>query len=282
MMNRYGLIILLGFLCSFVKAMDDCTFEFIQATSHDLSQLVELMNEEGYLEDNAIVVPPKRFREAYFKGAIERNELYVIKYGSKVVGYKKLFLMDDAARKRDILENEIRCMGERSESQMKGAISVCNSIVSFEPFLDDQLVFDRPVFIYNGGDFTKKAYRGQGLNKLLMQKALDSIKEKTKEMVYATDSEAITMVYGITGSNGAFAPGSASDRTRPIVKTFVPFARNIADELQKSKKDKDVVQHERFKAFKPSFDPDAQEFKPLADEFSVPGAGVVLSYSLSE
>ncbi len=269
-MNRYGLLILLGFFCSIIVAMED-SFEYSRASLQDVPALVELMNEEGHQEEG-IVVPSKSFRAAYFQGAVENDELYVVKHGSKVVGYKKLFLMDNKSKKQDILEHEIRCLGQSSESLMKGTIQVCDEGVIFQASADNQAQGGRPVYMYTGGDFTKKKYRGRGLNKLLMQAALDAVRSKTKEAIETDNSDTLNIVYGITESNGAFNPGSICDRTLSIVKSFVPFAQSI------SNTNKNEVYHERFKAFKPSFAEDADEFKPLSDEFSVPGAGVVLTY----
>ncbi len=258
--------------------MNEASFNCSSAIDSDVPALVQLMNEEGCQEEG-IVVPPKKFRESYFKGAIEDGHLYVIKDGSTIVGYKKLFLMDDQEKRNAILENEIRSQGAHAKPLMHGIVRVDGTTVMFED-ASTQSHGTKPVYIYNGGDFTKKRYRGRGLNKQLMCAALNAIKEKTKEHLKATDSNAVNIVYGITESNGAFEQGSSSDRTNPIAKSFLPFAQSIATELKKEGS-KNTLYHERFKAYKPSFDPESKECVPLSDEFSVEGAGVVLSYPLN-
>ncbi len=280
-MNRYVLSI--TFFVSFFSAlysMEPENFEFRLATSDDLNSLVCLMNEEGCQEEG-IVIPPEKFRAVYFQNAIDNKELFVIAKDEEVIGYKKLFLMDEEAKRNSILEDEIRCKGAQSELLNKGTFFYDGvNEVQFVEFSEQQPSFKNQVYIYNGGDFTKKAFRRRGLNKALMLVALRAVKPKTEDYIAKHKCDAVSLVYGITGGNGAFSPGLSSDRTRPITRAFLPYAREIATGFDKESSQIFCVLHERYKAFKPSFDPEDNEFKPLSDEFSIPGAGVVLSFPI--
>lgn len=276
-MNQFILIV---FLCSFFaisQGTDQSSFVYAQATHSDVPALVQLMNEQG-IHEEGIVVPPVKFRKAYFQSAIEAGHLYVVKDGSAVVAYKKLLLLDDPKQRDSILEDEIRCEGKHVKSIMQGIIRVDGTGVAFE---DGSLPQNtgRTTYVYTGGDFTSKKYRGRGVNKALMNMALSAIKVRTREHVIKNKSDGLSMVFGITGPNGASEPGSKHDRTCPIAKSFLLFAQGIAKELDKDDT-RTVLDHRRSRAYKPSFDPTSDSFEPLADEYAVSGAGVVLTYPI--
>ncbi|HRN77749.1 MAG TPA: GNAT family N-acetyltransferase [Candidatus Dependentiae bacterium] len=277
-MNKFLIIVFTCFFSSLVAIADEYNFRL--ATPTDLDSLVNLMNKEASTEEG-IVIPPKKFRSAYFQSAIENNELFVVTQGEHIIGYKKLFVIDDQEKQLSILEDEIRCQGADSELIYNGVISYENNVINFFEHNDQQLKIDNAVYIYNGGDFTKKEYRGQGLNKLLMQKALDSIASKVIDYIQHNKSAYIALLYGITENNGSYTPGAMHDRTRPIVSQFVPFAQHVAACIGYSSKINSVL-HTRYRAFKPSFDQESTEFKPLSDEYAVPGAGVVLAFPLKK
>ncbi len=280
-MNQYLLITLFLSLFSPLVAMENNEYEFRLATRNDLASLVHLVNEEACQEEG-IVIPPKKFRNAYFQSAIDNQELFVISDGQQVVGYKKLFVMDDEFKKKAILEEELRCSGAHAKSTYRGSITY-DDVTHDLQFVESSDAGSRPgacTYLYNGVDFTRKTLRGRGLNQALMRAAFDSVIAKTKEYVLEHSNDGVAMVYGITESNGAFDPGASCDRTCPITRLFVPFAQEIAEHVHPDESKSNKMLHERYVAFKPSFDPDEHEFKPLPDECSVEGRGVVLSYLL--
>ena len=80
-MNRYVLSSTFFVFCfSALYAMESEKFEFRLATRGDLDSVVRLMDKEAYLEEG-IVIPPKKFRAAYFAKAIDKQQLFVVSDG---------------------------------------------------------------------------------------------------------------------------------------------------------------------------------------------------------
>src|SRR3972149_9836688 len=181
-MNNSRVISILLFIFSFVSAMGPEGFEFRRATCDDLNSLVCLMNEEAYQEEG-IVVPPQKFRESYLRSAIDNGELFVISDGTKIVGYKKLFLMSDAVKRDSVLEEELRCIGSHAERLYRGVVSYEAPDIQFEKSEQSIPLPGNAAYIYTGVDFTEKSFRGRGLNNLLMRAALNAIQPNIIEYV---------------------------------------------------------------------------------------------------
>jgi hypothetical protein len=290
-------VLLLGFIImNKIKAMiltvffyfsSVFSYQFRLATMADLPGLVQLMNDEVCLEAG-VIVPPKMFRDAYFKIAIQAQQLFVITVDTtaqkdKVIGYKKLFLMDNVQECNDILKDEIRSRGPL-DAFYKGCITLTHdqSARFTESFFDEYSIEPHTTYIYNGGDFTKKSFRRKGLNHNLMMEALKSIASKVVDHINREKTTHLGMVFGITEDNGAFHAGCKNDRTVPIAKAFITYAmKAIVPKVNGGSIMSNGVSHERYYSYKPTFDENGTEFKPLNDEYSVDGNGVVLRYDLN-
>ena len=274
-MNKIVSIFLSVSLFSGVFAMQDDTYDFRLATQDDISSVVKVINTEAYMEKN-IVTPPKKFMPNYIEQLVQKGRLFIVADSKEVVAYKKLFVMDDPAERGGVLNDEIRC---NSIPTYSGTILYENDALKFQEGTNNACP-SAITYIYNGGDYTKKENRGKGLNTKLMHYALKVIKNKTIENINTEKSKELALVYGITAANGAFNLGDPEkDRTYSIAKAFIPFAQGVSEEFADSKGAPHVT-HQRYEAYMPSFAADSDTFKPLDDEYSLEGKGVVLQYPL--
>ena len=242
------------------------------ACQEDTLQLLQLINTQAIHDRDKIVILPKKFRLMALEAGIKKNRYFIAENAGHIVGYKKLFLMTDEEEKKDVLAHEIRCINNECNCTFNGLIDkngVFHENGSAQPNNDYDLC------IYNGGDFTLPTYRGKGINQQLTNYALMSLIGQVRQQMQKTKASAITMLFGLTQANAGQYPGSFSDRTSTIVKSFKIFLNEIENRQNESP----LIYH-RYRAFMPTFDPESQECKPLADEYSIPGFGCVLTYQL--
>ena len=242
------------------------------ALQEDKSQLLELINTQAVYDSDKIVILPKKFRSIALEAGIQKKRYFVAENNGKIIGYKKLFVMTDEEEKSDVLANEIRCVNNDHNRTFAGLIDAQGVFNDLEAGQSHNCY---NLCIYNGADFTMQDYRGKGVNKQLTNFALLSLVDQAKQLIHEKKSHAITMLYGITQANAGEFPGAASDRTSSIVQSFKLFLQKL-----ENRQDPITLHHHRYRAFKPTFDPESQECKPLSDEHSVAGYGCVLMYQL--
>lgn len=242
------------------------------ACQKDIPQLLELINTQAIHDRDKIVILPKKFRSMALEAGIKKNRYFIAENAGQIVGYKKLFLMTDEEEKRDVLAHEIRCVNNESNCTFTGLIDKDGA---FHENRSAQPNNGYDLCIYNGGDFTSPTYRGKGINQQLTNYALMSLIGQVQQQMQKTKASAITMLFGLTQANAGEYPGSSSDRTPTIVKSF----RILLNEMGNRQNECPLMYH-RYRAFMPTFDPESQECKPLADEHSIPGFGCVLTHQL--
>lgn len=258
--------------------------EYRKAELNDAEGILSLINNYGVNDNDKIVILPKLFRLQAIESAIEKGRLFVAcnKQNNAVIGYKKLFLLSDAQERTETLEQEIRCTGDQSELVDTAYFSNVDKYRA-------RCVADRSSIVcgdnsdtcvYNGADFTHPDFRARGINTNLTDTALGLIKESVRAHMDRNKAKRLIMVYGLTQPNDYDLDGNGGSRTSSIVRSFVSFIRGVIPFIED-----DIVtliQHNRYKAFMPTFDPNATECKPLSDEQAVAGFGNVLLYSLTK
>ncbi len=205
---------------------------------------------------------------------IEKQQLFVARQDSGIVGFTKLFVIENTEEQQDILQNEIRSHAPSAQPVFSGSFDSVS--LKLTPNNESAQYGPNSTFIYKGADFTAPYHRGKGINKKLTIQALQIIKQQTTDQVNKKNSTDIVLVYGLVNKIAGKIPGDEFDRTSSIIKQFVPFAHEIAAESGYSQNF--PIEHHRYGAFKPSFDPNAQECTPLPDEYSVKGVGCILRY----
>lgn len=248
-------------------------YNYRTAKEKDVPGLLKLMNEQAINDRTKIVILPERFRQAALEKAIEMGRLFVATQpDDTVVGYKKLFLLDDEDEKQGILSDEIRCIGSQAECTYAGYADASGALI---PDRSDTTV-DPSMYstcIYNGGDFTAPAHRAQGINSQLTDTALTLIAPYVRAYARKQTSKVISMVFGLTQANAGDQPGQSGDRTPSIARSFARFIGKVDQPTKPIS-----FAHSRYTAFMPTFDSKAEECRPLPDDQSITGYGCVLSY----
>ena len=270
------------------------SFQYRQARTEDLTELLKLINTQAVHDNEKIVILPKKFRRGSLLSKIEKNRIFVAEDKGKIVGYKKLFLICDETEKNGILKDEIRCINNEENCTFAGSISIrcinneenCTFAGSISNSNDGKFSTDKSelpkdcynICIYNGGDFTLLTHRRKGINQQLTNMALLYLIPTVKKQMHDKQAKTIfiSMVYGITAANAGKQPGGTGDRTPSISTSFKASFIQVLE----NHKDKISLQHRRYRAFMPTFDPESQEQKPLPDKDSVAGFGCVLIYQL--
>lgn len=282
-MNRNILLVLF-----FVKsiACSDQRVEFRAARQEDVFNLVSLMNEQGIQDSDKIVVVPRIFREQYFQHAIDKGQVFVaVDQAGQIVAYKKLFQVINVQEKQAVLFNEIRAKDENLDAVDLLPIIGNGTGLKEEVSRNDFVTVDvhSDVVLYNGGDFTHCDYRNKGLNSMLTATAFNSVVSPVVKDVDALSSNSfrnIVLLFGLTKENACDKAGDGliHGRTSGILKQFKKYVQAVAKES-----DCRIVDNlgiARYRAFKPSFNPDSQECIPLPDEKSIPGFGYVAKCKL--
>ncbi len=240
-----------------------------RAEEHDIPALLALIKEQAIHDSDKIVILPEPFREKSLRDAIKKRRLFVAEFNNTLVGYKKLFLIEDEQEKDDILRNELRCLDAQPDlaGHLSGKQFTPQAITHIKDLYD--------VCIYNGADFTAPSHRKQKINTRLTTVALALIKNDIKRSMQEKKAHRITMVYGLTHQNAGNEPCQYPDRTIGISRRFRKFIDSLGVVANKP------FLHMRYPAFMPTFDPTATELKPRPDSESVAGFGCVLSYNLS-
>ncbi len=249
-------------------------FLFRLGSDADSECLLKIINEEAVDDSNNIVIVPEKFRRNKVKQELQEQRLFVAveSNSGEIIGFKKLFVINNAKEQRDILQHEIRCLGNPSESH--ATISLGGLTVNVEKPVE-YADLSNDICVYNGADFTRKEYRGKGVNKNLTDFAWIIATQEIGEKISRSNPQNLIMVYGLVRDNSGTE--LCGGRTKSIVSSFVLFVKqNYATQDYAS----NVVNISRYSAYKPTFDPKSEVLQPLGDDQSIAGFGYVLLYSL--
>jgi hypothetical protein len=256
------------------KKSDSLSYTYRQATLDDFEQLLHLINEKSSKEENLVTLPLK-YRAGSLKSVLEKGRLFVCCKEKEIVGYKKAFVLDDPQEQAATLKEEL-CFEASPVAHHSFSIPDYSPLsLSLEKMKE---LFSSPTtYIYNGADFTDHPHRGKGINSSLTKHALHALAPHVATNIRDSNSNYLAIVYGLTQANAGTENDVLGGRTRSIVQEFVPFAAQQAHVLHTSSPSHLLAA--RYPAFKPSFDPDAEECIPSATQ--VPGYGCILSYPLT-
>lgn len=282
-MNKYiALCLSLLFSCltsTCAQEAKDITFQL--ASEQHLDAVVQLINEHACKEQDKIVILPERFRRGYLLQAIKDKRLFLALAGTKIIGYKKLFVMTDDKELHDILANEFRCKGTNPASV--GSLSI-HSFDTLEEQVnhvtDPAMLNDLTTYVYNGSDFTHPDYRGNRINERLTCYALQNISKNTAALMQRANSTGLALAYGLTYDNAGDEQQLLGGRSRSIVRSYLSFLKDIVQQNRYEEPTELVLS--RYYACKPSFDPQDIECRPLDDSKSIPGYGCLITCLLTQ
>ncbi len=249
-------------------------YQYRQTIQSDVPALLELVNNEAIHDNKKIVILPKKFREEALRSAIQKQRFFVAEDKGTIIGYKKLFMVLDESEREDILKNEIRCVNNELNCTFAGYIDDANRLIKDDSVLPD-MNYSLP--IYTGGDFTRGTHRGYGVNTHLTNFALFSLADKVKQHAYEKNAHYLALLYGVTKENAGDYPGASTDRTASISRSFKAFIQVLENQKKPI-----ALQHRRYGAFMPTFDPESPVLRPLPDEQSIPGFGCILLYQMKD
>lgn len=274
-MNYLLLLFLLTFIGQYYVNAADVTCA--RAIDANVLALVNLINTQAYKAENQIVVLPEKYRKASIEDGVKNQRLFVAQADDQLIGFKKLFLIEDQQECDAILRDEIRCI----KGTLLAQAAVDLEDLSQEEIGDDAIndVYSASTtYIYNGADFTCENYRKKGINRQLTQFALEEVADDVIAHAKQHDSAYIAMLFGLTDDNAVEPNNLLAGRSKGIITSFKTFAERIA---QKAGYEKPLqMLASRYVAYKPSFDPHAQECVPLPDDQAVKGCGCVLAFKL--
>jgi len=242
-----------------------------QAQEADKKQLLGLLDIAATQEQDRLVILPEKFRAGALEDQIRKGQIFVAQAADKIVGFKKLYVIEDPAKLTEMLAEEICALGPLpSRSHIDPAFAY-HYTDKGEQAVPSSLVLNpsRDTAIYTGSDFTLKDYRGQGINSRLVQHALATHQASVLEAIKRKQSTQLLMLYGVTIENQGRSPA--------LAKAFRQFLNGLYGKTEVNR-----VELNAFRAVKPSFDPKAQECVPLPAEQSVPGYGCVLNFPVPE
>ncbi len=260
--NKMLNVSLLLLLSNYLHSME-CSM----AAKDDGNAVVELINKHAFKDAcDSLVILPERFRREYIDSLIRKNRLFIAHQNQKVIGIKKLFVIDNVQEREEILNSEIRAT--RSNLLVQGVFTPDNQ---FQPF-DATAKYDpKDVYIYTGLDYTQPDFRGQGINGFLYAFACNTIKDEVRKYIDLYHPHAIHMLYGLVKKNGPH--GGIEGRTPSILASFRAMLQALGLATDK-------ITFHSYQAYMPTFDPEAQKCVPLPDDKSIEGSGCVLTYNI--
>ncbi|MBA2306662.1 hypothetical protein H0W26_00845 [Candidatus Dependentiae bacterium] len=261
-------------ICSSLSGSEQVAFTYAKAQSTDAESIDALMLTEGINDSNKIVILPNKFRKPSIESSIEKGRFYVALHNELLVGYKKLFLVTDADERTSLLTEEIRCINGSLVDQHLFTKTTENDYLSHPLTEGATSDFTGSICIYDGADFTKNNFRGQGINQELTNQAFELIEEDTHKRCKETEAERIILLYGLTYLNDYNEQGEGKSRTPSIVQSFALFIHALTGLYPNE------IRHSRYKAFMPTFELDAEECRPNPDSKSIPGYGNLLEVTL--
>jgi hypothetical protein len=210
--------------------------------------------------------------------SIAEKKLYcALNQAEEVVGFKKLFILNDEQEYTDIARDEIRCIGNNPciKTQFFNGNNIGKSV---QLQLFPQFSFKKSIIIYFGSDYTVPFYRNNGINSQLVQHAFNTIKKDAVDIIKKKNLDNIVLLYGLTKINAGENGGI--DRTPSIVRALKKFSEQIIHECFSIITKNSLVFHRQYEAFMPTFDPESTECVPLPDDKSIAGYGNVLIFPL--
>lgn len=283
-MKKYSIIFNI-FISTISLAMDETMVSAIryeQAINQHILGVVDLLNKAENDKDKIVIVP-KDFRYTAVNNAIQNKQLYIACNNTKIIAFKKLFIINNKSDYKDITKNEIRCHGKNTYPIDTHKIRIYNNIFNASPNTEYDTIpsfkYNNSLVIYFGGDYTDPEYRNKGINGRLTYESFEQIKNTVINLIQQKNLWYIVLLYGLTKFNSG-EDTNGIDRTPSISKAFITFAQTIQKFFFPSDASNPILHHLRYQAFMPTFDPESKQCVPLSDGKSIPGYGNILVFTL--
>lgn len=269
------MFLVLIFLSFFACSYGSEGYTYRQASLGDLAQLVAFVKSIRKLDQDAlkkVVVFPPDFIELFVKKSIEKDQIFICISGVTIVGYKKLFLLNDQTELEDILCNEIRCLGTNAKLVDYAYVDSSTRARLVQNSTDCFNLKNTDLLIYTGADYVHPEFRRLGIARKMYENSLSNTFSNIAFELY----ERLVLCYGLSKYNDYDIQGQQPSRTSSIVASVVG-ALNAFNVPYDNK-----IEHYRYQAFMPQFEVRGKDLVLLPDERGVPGFGNVLVFNFKK
>lgn len=244
----------------------------------DVDVLFEMQDTFTQDDRQRLLVFPKQVRGVILEKSITKKRIYVAvdQQSDKIVGFVKLFLIDDQDELAEILNDELR-LGKGAPVVDCAYHIDASNVLDFGSKLvvqDSVLLHDEYpvvcsggnyscVYLYYGGAYTIPTYREQGINTKLTMFAFEQLKSDCTRILDLNRVTYLALGYGQVEAN---------TNQKGIIRLFADFVNNLhntdfASEI--------CVHHVAYRAYKPVlvFDKDKNDLVVLPDVEENKGQG---------
>ncbi|MBM3886571.1 GNAT family N-acetyltransferase [Candidatus Dependentiae bacterium] len=267
-----------------------------RACIRDIHEILNFYDSDDFTEDDEhkLVVFPQEVRRDFLSRSIRKGRIWVAKDKTKIVGFLKLYLVDDTAEIQAILRDELRCIGKTARHKVKSDMAGTYVTESFGAVYDFDKKPDfqrsrikykydsRQTYVYYGNAYTHPNYRSRGVNTALERYAFEAIKKDIADHIEQNKSKELFYLYGVVEDNK-----ESFGRIR-VFTEFVHRYFKLRLGLEKADDDEyfegpTSVRFYRFPAFKPSFEMQRGKLVQLPDDhpLTLAGAGYGCLVSLN-
>jgi len=243
-----------------------------KAIEQDASKIFFLIEQRLPEDEKKTYIIPEKFRLNDIKASIKDEHIFVA-YNTKddtILGYKKLFLIEDEITNNTVLEE----LGYCPSNYIDTACFINTDKYTARTLLESnhQVFNKKSTHIYLDKDFTHPDYRGKGINQQLAIVGFNCIKNKVIEHINKYQSEKLIFSYGLSGPNKSRTPG--------IARSFAVFVALIKEIINKKASTDIAIYHNSYITYMPLYDKKSTENKPLPQDQWIPSSGNFLSVSL--
>lgn len=256
-----------------------------QAVTEDAHKILSLIESHTPDDEKKIYILPKKFRLDEVKSSIEKGHTFVAcdQNCGTVLGYKKLFLIEDKQTLHNVLEE----MGYSHDNHIDTSyFTDTDNYKTRTVIAPNSLSFDtKNPHIYIDMDFTDPEHRGKGINKGLTAVAFISMQQKLVNYINTNQSEKLIVSYGLSGFNDYNLDvnniiDTHKSRTPGIAQFFALFAKIIKNIINQNNSTDNTVYVNRYHTGMPLYDEHSTENKPLPQDQWIPSSGNFLSINL--
>lgn len=245
------------------------------ATVDDVTELCNLYDTFTHDDEQRLLVFPKQVRGVILEKTVGKERIFVATDQGNIVGFVKLFLIDDQKELAEIFSQELRlgqgdplidCSYHISQGH---ALDFGSPLVACDSFLvqDEYPLLcatnNSCIYIYYGGAYTCPSHRGQGINTDLIRIALGQLAADCKKIIEynPTDAKYIALAYGQVEAN---------THQKGMIRIFADFVQKVTNICSD-----EYVQHIAYRSYKPviTFNKNTEELEVGPDVAENRGQG---------
>jgi|GEM_PF-1737975 len=187
------------------------------ATEDDIVQILELMEviSSDPEDSNNLVIFPEILRSEKVRIDVLNKRMFVTKIGDRIIAFLKLYVINEETERKNILIDELRCCTYSNNTLASlnfeniNYHNVRSSAPKFNPCQDEHcscrnilyIPTNKQTYLYYGGAFTDRQYRGNGYGSELLKNAFTYILDDVVSHVTKHSSRELALAYGQAKAN---------------------------------------------------------------------------------